>query len=113
MHKIQRWTVYALVGLAATTALAVAQQAGFKERSLQFEKTGRAEPVKGVTKHRRPPRAGEAGRPEPFKGGTTDGPIRTGLFAIKSTGVSTDPVRRAADAFLARLKPDQPCKTTS
>jgi Protein of unknown function (DUF3500) len=91
MQKIQRWTVYALVGLAATTALAVAQQAGFKERSLQFEKTGLAEPFKGVT---------------------TDGTIRTGLFAIKSTGVSTDPVRRAADAFLAALTPAQRSKTT-
>ena len=33
------------------------------------------------------------------------------MFAIKSTGVSTDPVRRAADAFLAALSGEQRGKT--
>src|SRR5262245_46240334 len=80
MPSIRRWTVYALIALAATTALAVAQQSSFKDRSLQFEKTGLADPFKGVT---------------------TDGKIAPGLYAIKSTGVSTDPVRKAAEAFLA------------
>jgi len=39
----------------------------------------------------------------PFKGITTNGTIESGLFAIKSTGVSTDPVRKAADALLGSL----------
>jgi len=34
------------------------------------------------------------------------------LFAIRSTGVSTDPVRKAADAFLAALSPEQRSKST-
>ena len=39
----------------------------------------------------------------PFVGITTDGTPETGLFAIRSTGVSTEPVRQAAEAFLAAL----------
>jgi hypothetical protein len=61
MRQIQRWTVYLVIALVATTAMVVAQQAGFKDRSLQFEKTGLAEPFKGVT---------------------TDGKVRTGLFPV-------------------------------
>jgi hypothetical protein len=44
---------------------------------------------------------------EPFKGVTTDGTLRTGLFTIRSTGVSTRPVKDAADAFITALTPDQ------
>jgi len=91
MRNIQRWTVYAAIALAATTMAAVAQQAGFKERSAAAEKAGLAQPFKGVT---------------------TDGTIRTGLFAIASTGVSTEPVRKAADAFLAGLTAPQRGKST-
>lgn len=43
------------------------------------------------------------GLAEPFKGITAGGQIEPRLFAIKSTGVSTEPVRKAADAFLAAL----------
>ena len=48
---------------------------------------------------------------EPFKGITTGGTVESGLFKIKSTGVSTEPVRKAADAFLAALTPEQRRKT--
>ncbi len=48
---------------------------------------------------------------EPFKGITTDGTVQPGLFSIRSTGVSTEPVRQAADAFLAALTPVQRAKT--
>jgi hypothetical protein len=51
------------------------------------------------------------GLAEPFKGITTNGQVRTGLFPIRSTGVSTEPVRQAADAFLASLTPEQRQKT--
>jgi hypothetical protein len=47
------------------------------------------------------------GLAEPFKGITTNGQIEKDLFAIRSTGVSTKPVRKAADAFLAALTPAQ------
>jgi hypothetical protein len=48
---------------------------------------------------------------EPFKGITTNGQIIPGLFAIRSTGVSTEPMRQAAAAFLVSLSPDQRAKT--
>src|SRR5687768_10868226 len=48
----------------------------------------------------------------PFKGVTATGTVEPGLFAITSTGVSTAPVRTAAEQFLAALTPDQRRKTT-
>ena len=56
--------------------------------------------------------AEKPGLAEPFKGITTNGQVEAGLFPIRSTGVSTAPVRAAADAFLAGLTPDQRTKTT-
>jgi len=40
---------------------------------------------------------------EPFRGVTADGTTQPGLFRIESTGVSTAPVKAAAEAFLAGL----------
>src|SRR5262249_24521139 len=51
------------------------------------------------------------GLAEPFKGVTTDGNIVSGLFSIRSTGVSTEPVRRAAGVFLASLAEEQRART--
>jgi hypothetical protein len=51
------------------------------------------------------------GLAEPFKGVTTDGTVRPGLFEVRSTGVSTEPVRAAAVAFLAALTDAQRAKT--
>jgi hypothetical protein len=57
--------------------------------------------------------AGGGGQPaapkplEPFVGVTTDGKPAAGLFPIKATGVSTKPVREAAQKFLAGLTPEQ------
>jgi hypothetical protein len=48
---------------------------------------------------------------EPFRGITADGKVEPGLFPIRATGVSTDPVRKAADAFLAALTPEQRART--
>ena len=64
--------------------------AQFKQRSIESEKAGLAQPFKGIT---------------------TDGNVVPNLFAIKSSGVSTAPVRKAADAFLAVLTPEQKTKT--
>jgi hypothetical protein len=55
--------------------------------------------------------AEQKGLAEPYKGITTNGSLRSGLYAIRSTGVSTEPVRRAADAFLSALTPEQRKKT--
>src|ERR1700690_863496 len=51
------------------------------------------------------------GLAEPFKGVTTNGTVQPGLFPIRSTGVSTEPVKNAAVAFLAALTPEQRKKT--
>jgi hypothetical protein len=51
------------------------------------------------------------GLAEPFKGVTTNGDVVSSLFPIRSTGVSTAPVRTAAEAFLATLTPEQRTKT--
>jgi uncharacterized protein DUF3500 len=53
---------------------------------------------------------GEAGRraiAEPFVGLTTDGRPVSGLFPLRPTGVSTEPVRQAAEAFVASLDSEQ------
>ena len=47
----------------------------------------------------------------PFKGITTSGDVMPGLFEIKPTGISNEPVRNAAVAFLETLKPVQLART--
>jgi hypothetical protein len=49
---------------------------------------------------------------QPFVGITTDSTVIPGLFPIRSTGVSTEPVRLAADRFLGVLTPEQRAITT-
>jgi len=56
-------------------------------------------------------KAESAGLAEPFKGVTANGTAESGLFAIRSTGVSTAPVRKAAEAFLGALSAEQRAKT--
>jgi hypothetical protein len=89
MKAIQRWTSWALAAMVMTTAVAWAQDA-MRQRSQAAEKQGLAEPFKGVT---------------------ADGKTVADLFAIKSTGVSTEPVKKAAEAFLAALTAAQRAKT--
>ena len=52
------------------------------------------------------------GLTDAYKGITTNGTVEPNLFKIKSTGVSTAPVRKAAEAFLASLNPEQRKKTS-
>ncbi|MBN8731206.1 MAG: DUF3500 domain-containing protein [Acidobacteria bacterium] len=54
----------------------------------------------------------ERGLAEPFRGITAKGTVEPGLFTVKSTGVTTEPVRKAAEAFLAALNEDQRGRTT-
>ena len=49
---------------------------------------------------------------DPFKGVTTEGAVTPGLFPIRSTGVSTQPVMQAANAFVSTLTPQQRTTTT-
>lgn len=51
------------------------------------------------------------GLAEPFRGITTNGEVMPGLFEVKPTGVSTEPVRNAAEKFIARLTPVQLART--
>ena len=51
------------------------------------------------------------GLAEPFKGITTNGSVESGLFGIHSTGISTAPVRMAAERFLASLTQQQRDRT--
>jgi Protein of unknown function (DUF3500) len=44
---------------------------------------------------------------EPFKGVTTDGNLVPGLYPLGTTGVSTEPIRRAAIKFLEGLNTNQ------
>lgn len=55
--------------------------------------------------------AEKAGLASPYKGITTNGTPQPDLYKIHSTGVSTEPVRTAAVAFLSALTPDQRKKT--
>jgi hypothetical protein len=57
-------------------------------------------------------RSESRGLAEPFKGITTNGETEKGLFTIKQTGVSTEPVRQAALSFLEALTKEQRAKTT-
>jgi hypothetical protein len=91
MQKIERWTLWSVTFLAATSAVVWAQTEGFLARSQTFEQQGLAEPFKGVT---------------------ADGRIMPNLLGIRSTGVSTESVRKAADAFLAGLTAEQRKKST-
>lgn len=78
------------LGVVVLVAFSQEIQERFRQRSIESEKAGLAEPFRGVT---------------------TKAGAETGLFAIKHTGVSTEPVRKAAVAFLAGLTAEQRAKT--
>jgi hypothetical protein len=88
--------VLLLIGVLASGNLSLAQQPsgerGERARRLSHE-------------------AEDRGLAEPFQGVTTDGTVVPGIFPLRSTGVSTAPVRQAAEAFLATLTPEQRSKT--
>lgn len=51
------------------------------------------------------------GLADPFRGITADGHVQPGLYSIRPTGVSTEPVRVAVERFLASLSPAQRGRT--
>jgi len=55
--------------------------------------------------------AEQKGLAEPFRGITTNGEALPGLFQISPSGVSTEPVRNAAERFIASLNNVQLAKT--
>ncbi len=52
-----------------------------------------------------------AGLAEPFRGIATKDGIERGLFPVRASGVTTEPVRKAATTFLAALTAEQKAKT--
>lgn len=72
--------------------------------------------VLGITVYaqRRGPRGGgdAAALAQPFRGIVAEGKVEPGLFKIQSTGVSTQPVIDAANAFLSGLSEQQKQRTT-
>ena len=66
----------------------------------------------GQRRQRRPGGPGQSKIAEPFVGVTTNGQPTEGLFEIKSTGVSTEPVVTAARVFLDGLSEQQRKRTT-
>ena len=88
---------FAILGLMACSLMAVARQAPADPRERYRVMSKEAE-AKGLA--------------EPFKGITTNGRVVPGLFPLRSTGVSTEPVRKAAEDFLATLTDGQRSKTT-
>src|SRR5437660_1475276 len=83
-----------LAGLLAALLAFSQREPGMAERyrqmSIDFERKGLADPFVGIT---------------------TAGKVEPGLFTIRSTGVSTEPVRKAAETFLAALTTEQRAKT--
>jgi hypothetical protein len=53
----------------------------------------------------------QEGLAAPFRGITTDGKVIPGLFEISPSGVSTEPVRNAAEKFIASLTSVQLART--
>ncbi len=97
MHSLIRTPLFCLIALVASLAGAFAQPA---------PKGGPA----GSTAQRSR-EAEERGLAEPFRGLTTSGKIEPGLFPVRASGVTTEPVRTAAAAFLAALTAEQRAKT--
>jgi hypothetical protein len=91
MMSIRRLVPYLSVALVAATGaawLSYAQQSAQATRTERFRKMSADAETRGLA--------------EPFKGITTAGTPVPGLFAIRATGVSTEPVRVAAPG-VARL----------
>ncbi len=80
--------------------------------SLSFTATAQNPPASMMDRFReRSADAEKQGLAEPFKGITASGTAEPGLFAVRSTGVSTDPVRKAAESFLSGLTAAQKTQT--
>ena len=90
--------VYLIAGCLAALAVAVAAQAPSREEFLKRS-------------HEFSARMEKTGLAEPFRGVTTNGTVVPDLFPIRSTGVSTEPVRAAAAKFLAALDAGQRQRT--
>jgi hypothetical protein len=98
-HRLLLSTAIVATGLAVVSA---SQQPltpqAMAERAARFRQQSVDAEAKGLS--------------EPFTGITTNGTVTPGLFAVRATGVSTEPVRKAAVAFLSALSAPQRTATT-
>jgi hypothetical protein len=92
------WLAVPILNLTAQTQAPSQTAATPQDRSERFRQMSRDAETRGLA--------------EPFKGITTAGEVMPGLFAIRSTGVSTEPVRKAADTLLLALNKDQRDRTS-
>jgi hypothetical protein len=88
-------TVTGLLAIAFGPVVAQNPQEGLFER---FARQSRDAEARGLA--------------DPFRGITAAGVPAPGLFALRATGVSTEPVRTSAAAFLASLSADQRGRST-
>ena len=97
-HNTRFVSLCFLSGLMALTPLnfRASTQQPAQDRNERFKKMSADAEARGLA--------------EPFKGVTTSGQVASGVFAIHSSGVSTAPVQKAADAFLSGLSVDQRTK---
>ena len=92
-RSLMPWLSTAMLVVWGGVWLAVAQSPATATRTERFQKMSADAEARGLA--------------EPFKGITTNGTPMPGLFALRSTGVSTAPVRLAAEKWLASLTADQ------
>ncbi len=90
--------MYLLAAILAALAVAVVAQTPDREAYAQRSREFSA-------------RMESTGLKEPFKGITANGAVIPDLFPLRSTGVTTAPVRTAAAAFVASLSADQRRRT--
>jgi hypothetical protein len=83
--------------VAVAVALLLAWPSGAQQASAPV-----AERFQGMSRD-----AEAKGLADPYRGISTEGKVIPGLFPIRSTGVSTAPVRRAAERFLVSLTAQQ------
>ena len=92
-RALMPWLSIAMLAVCGGVWLAVAQSPDTATRTERFQKMSADAEARGLA--------------EPFKGITTNGTPMPGLFALRSTGVSTASVRLAAEKWLASLTADQ------
>ncbi len=108
MSSFKRRQILRLFGLAAgASILPVASRAGSSTTDsssaymAQAEATSINDPFAAYMKQ------AEAALAEEFKGITTQGQIVPNIYSVESTGISTEPIRQAANSFIAALSNHQ------
>ncbi len=96
MQFVPLIALFLLIGVLIYSTPSLSQQPS-AERAERFRRMSKEAESRGLA--------------EPFKGVTTNGQVIPGLFSLRSTGVSTEPVRKAAAAFLDTLTLEQRSKT--